>query len=218
MTASADGPGEFATPAILERAPTVVVPRAAGPVTLDGEIGEDEWSAATEIALRWRALGAVETETPLVRLQYDDENLYFLCRSWTPEGRAVEAPDREHDGDVWADDAFEIFLLPAGQERHMQFIASASACRSEGIGRAQDWTVPWSAAAKTHRDEQGRNAIVIEIAIPWTSLGGKFEPGVKQGFNVVADFSPQVIIRSFSVGSGYNLHDKRTFGTLMLAP
>ena len=118
---------------------------------------------------------------------------------------------------MWQDDGFEVFLMPHGSTKYYQFLLNAQGSRAEGTHRNMKWNGPWQAAAKSYRYRMDM-VIVAEIAIPWKTLGGKPQPGTEWKFNVVADFSPQAIIRSWAPVNGRNLHDPQRFGSLKITP
>lgn len=87
------------------------------PVTIDGKADDSAWAGAQPLdAFRLAWLGAGErpprTGTK-ARLLWDREYVYFFAEMADAD---LFARVSEHDGEVWTDDAFELFFKPAADK------------------------------------------------------------------------------------------------------
>jgi len=114
-TATAAAKGEKPTAATAPgRAGVYLCRRAAAPLTIDGKADEKAWQqaeAARDFYLPWLGAAAPGAQSPTrARLLWDDQYLYFFADM---EDADLHAQIRDHDGKLWTQDAFEIFLKPA---------------------------------------------------------------------------------------------------------
>jgi hypothetical protein len=90
--------------------PVWEVPRAGTAIEVDGRLEEAAWFGAPALELTefpwWRG---GKKERTLVKLLWDDENLYVAHLS---EDAHITARHRERDGRIAEDDCFEIMLMP----------------------------------------------------------------------------------------------------------
>ena len=101
--------------------PEYTIYRAAGPIAIDGQLDEPSWLAATEVGpfeFPWWISG--EQEQTIVKLLWDDENLYlaYFCMD-----RHISAFETERDASVFNDDTVEAFIAPNPDhaKRYMNF-------------------------------------------------------------------------------------------------
>ena len=95
---------------------TLKVPRAAGPVTVDGKLDEEAWkSAAGSGPMKAPASGGKMLPETSFRIMWDDENLYV----------GYDAPDdhlhcthTKRDEPIYEQDAVEVFLDPDGDGKN----------------------------------------------------------------------------------------------------
>lgn len=95
--------------------PTVYQCRWADePITVDGKADEKSWGVAQPLdsfRLAWLGAGERRPRTATTaRLLWDREHLYFFAEMADAD---LYARVTEHDGEVWNDDAFELFFKPA---------------------------------------------------------------------------------------------------------
>jgi hypothetical protein len=89
--------------------PRYEVRRAAGPIEIDGKVGAEEWSRASEAVafiFPWGSQTGAKQETR-TRLLWDDEYLYV---AYECEDTDIVAQCTERDDWVYRDDTVEIFL------------------------------------------------------------------------------------------------------------
>jgi hypothetical protein len=88
------------------------VPRATGPVTIDGDIHKPVWRAAPWTDDFVDIEGHLKPRPPLrtrVKMMYDDDNLYFAAQLEEPH---VWATLTQRDSVIFHDNDFEVFLYP----------------------------------------------------------------------------------------------------------
>lgn len=91
-------------------APSYVICKAAEPIDLDGRLDEPAWFAAASLGdFQFPWFKAGRREQSVVKLLWDDENLYIAC---VCEDAHVTARTVEHDGPVPQDDCLEIMVAP----------------------------------------------------------------------------------------------------------
>ena len=164
------------SPPSARPAKTVTVLRVESPITIDGDLDEQEWSLAepaTGFIQQNPHTGQPSTERTEVRLLYDDENLYvgvYCFDSAGREGLVVNQINRDFRGTE--NDVFGV-LLDTFQDGRNGFIfqtnpqgaKSDSQVGSDGSSYNLDWDVIWQVKTKTTED--GWQA---EIAIPFKSI------------------------------------------------
>lgn len=91
--------------------PETVIPRAAGPIVVDGDPGDAAWRQAPplEFVFPWDDVSGGGAQSTVARMLYDDDALYLLYECVDPY---LDAEVTEHDGPVYEEDAVEIFVTP----------------------------------------------------------------------------------------------------------
>lgn len=101
----------------------LIIPRATGPVTIDGELSNAEWAATARTSDFVRATdGRPDRPRTKARLMYDDENLYiaFEC-----DDDHLFSTFENRDDHLWKQDAVEVFIDPRGRGRdYLEFQVS----------------------------------------------------------------------------------------------
>lgn len=199
------------TVAGVQGMPLVTVPSLGTPPTVDGVLSAGEWELASGPGLFRLLGGSVAQLQPEVFVTYDAANLYVAARLPLPEGANPRATATQHDGAVWEDDAFEIFLAPGGVGApYYQFIVNATGVQWESVGKDATWGADWT--AKTGR---ARGCWSAEAMIPFAALGVS---APVNGTTWAANFAwdcqtPSAAISTWApVEKG--LHDPLHFGTL----
>ncbi|MBP7147289.1 MAG: carbohydrate binding family 9 domain-containing protein [Acidobacteria bacterium] len=155
------------------------IPRAAGPITVDGVLDEPAWSGALALPIAYEVRQSENGPTPVVTrvlLMFDDDNLYAAFRAEDPEPARIRAHftdrDRAYEDDFVGlaldtfDDArrgVEFFVNPLGVQSDLVI--------TNATGNEDDtWDAIWDSAGRI--TESGYD---VEIAIPFSSL--RFHPG-----------------------------------------
>ncbi|MFM8273758.1 MAG: PQQ-dependent sugar dehydrogenase, partial [Gemmata sp.] len=176
---------------------------AETPITLDGAADEPAWQHAQPIAafhVPWlgdRARAARTATT--AKLLWDREYLYFHADM---EDSDLFADITEHDGELWKNDVFELFLRPDSDKTgYYEFQVSAGGAQFDAFYPSYDLdTLVKHAKAGKFRMESrvklrgtlNQRADVdkgwsVEGRIPWTDLvrtGGRPVPGEKWKLNL----------------------------------
>jgi glucose/arabinose dehydrogenase len=162
------------------------------PPIIDGAANDPAWSRATVIddfGQPWVPGAPRVQEGTKVRLLWDREWIYFVAEM---EDRAVSRVQREHDGPVWEDDAFEIFLRPSKNHAgYFEFEVSPGGSIVDAFFRtAESWRTPaelrrdkFHLDAKTTIHQSGGDGRpqgwTAEGRIPWSDFnlaGGRPAP------------------------------------------
>jgi hypothetical protein len=179
--------------------PSVSARRASGPITVDGRLDEPTWSAADTLGgLRQREPleGEPASEATVVRVLYDDENLYLGILAHDSSLDDIVARVLERDGlaefGLFGDlldvpDDMVAVVLDTYHDRRNAFLFATNPVgnqtdaliENEGQGINEDWDGVWDVAARRH--ERGWSA---EIAIPFRTLRFSADERQTWGFNV----------------------------------
>ncbi len=173
------------------------------PITLDGVADEPAWQhapAITSFYLPWLGNQARRARTTsTARLLWDREYLYFHAEM---EDSDLFADIPEHDGALWKNDVFELFLRPDAEKTgYYEFQVSAANTRFDAFYPRYDFaTMEQQARVGKFRMESQvklrgtlnqRNDLdrgwSVEGRIPWTDFrrtGGRPQPGEKWKFNL----------------------------------
>ncbi len=119
VAAGLAGPAAQASPAPVGGDP-VTVHRAAGPISVDGDLGDAGWQGAAAID-HFYETNPGDNTPPKVRttawLTYDDRYLYIAVKCDDPDPSKIRAPFVERDEIIGTDDNVAIFLDPRNDRR-----------------------------------------------------------------------------------------------------
>lgn len=196
--------------------PTAAAHAVATPPTIDGTLSPGEWDQAARLTNFTVHDGdgqaADQTE---VYVTWDRQRLYIGFRCAQPGGH-LQAAARARDGEVWGDDAVEIFLQPDPQSAtYYQFIGNAAGTIYDARGAGDPgWNGDW-----TYKAAVGADCWTGELSIPLASLGIKLGAGdTVLGLNICRDQkSPPAPASCWAPISG-SFHNPGLFGTLVLSP
>lgn len=142
-------------------------------ITVDGVLNEAVWQTAPLFA---DFASLKETKSPIpetrVRITQNDSHLLLAVECLEPAMPSLVAKVTAHDGDVWMDDAIELFLDPSGKrDSFVQIIANANGTVMDGFvaGPKSPIDKSWEsgAVAKTSRQP---DRWFLEMAIPFANL------------------------------------------------
>lgn len=203
----ADAPAaDHPVPAPLTAAPpTEFECRWAGtPVTIDGRADDPAWKHAPVIDtfhLPWLKEKARLSRTATkARLLWDREYLYFFAEM---EDTDLRAKVKEHDGNTWEDDVFELFFRPDRQKTgYYEFQVNALNTKFDAFfpkygledfekqKRAGDFHIESRVVLNGPLNAEKGGAAkgwAVEGRIPWTDFlktGGRPVPGESWAFNL----------------------------------
>lgn len=163
----------------------LAIPMLAGQPNLDRRIEEAEWRGGVGV-FGFRALdsGQIVALQPRVLLARDGEAFYLAAHLPLPKGTTPKHAVADHDGQVWQDDAVELFLDPHPQdEAYYQFIVNAGGTTWESRGTDPAYGADWQAVVRVED-----TAWSVEVRIPYAALGtAPPAEGAAWGVNVAWD-------------------------------
>ena len=103
--------------------------------TIDGDLSDAAWSKATVIdkfTQKQPNPGTQPTERTVLRIMYDENNLYFGIYNYDSEPDAIVARSMQRDGPLYTSDSFVIQLDPGQSRRNAySFEVGASGGRTD---------------------------------------------------------------------------------------
>ena len=121
--------------------PLATAPYLAGPVGIDGAFELDEWDLANGLCAFVDVTdGKLSAAQPEVYLSRDDAALYVAARLPLPRGKYPVARVDARDGNLWDDDALEVFIDPGTTTGdYYQFIVNSRAVQWDSKGKDKSW-------------------------------------------------------------------------------
>jgi hypothetical protein len=164
--------------ASAQTTPAITATRTAGPIHVDGRIGEAEWAGSrpeSGFVQRTPQPGAPATEQTEVRVVYDDEALYIAARMLDSHPDSIAAPLARRDPTIPYSDWINVLIDSYDDHRtafHFGVNPRGVARDLYHTGDDDDpgWDAVWDAA--TQVDSLGWTA---EFRIPFSQL--RFRPG-----------------------------------------
>lgn len=174
--------------ATAERGPELVVPRAAGEITIDGELEDPGWTASLA-----RTGAFVDGDKPAhpysdARFVHRDGQLFVVLYAADEDIRIAEA---KHDDPLYLSDAFElVFRTPRGELLIDVSPGGVVTDARRSVGGATDFA--WESHARVSVDRDGTvddpsdqdEEWVVEMAIPLDALGLTGESGERVGLTM----------------------------------
>jgi hypothetical protein len=115
---------------------------------------------------------------------YDSNALHFSVLADEPKMKNLHAHVTKHDGQLWTDDAFELFLAPRGStDDYFQLIVNANGAWYDGSGNQRATSAVWNMQPRINvsRSPAGWG---VEVALAWSDLGLAAKPGDRWGVDV----------------------------------
>ena len=163
------------------------VKRAVSPATIDGLTDDACWkdSESLDIMNDWEKATRRKGGHSFAQLSYDDQALYVLMTCLEHRMDKLRTVVKDRDGDLWNDDCVEIFVHRQSDppDYFRQFMISASGVIYDGD---QTSGAKWNSSVKV-ATKNLKDRYIIEVAIPWSDLGGKPAPGEKIKANFARD-------------------------------
>jgi hypothetical protein len=170
----------------LSKAPpppgTIYIPRATGPITIDGVASEPSWAAAATSPELVTAEGSADPiGKAIAKMTWDDQNLYVFV---TVTDSDIVSQYKKHDDPMWKQDCIELFIDADGNRRGYIELQvdpnNATFDKWYATTRAQPgdegWDSGMQSAVRLHGTtepgdtDQGWE---VELAIPWAAVKGK---------------------------------------------
>ena len=161
--------------------PSVVAIRidASEAPTIDADLSDPAWAKATVIenfTQKQPIPYAAPTERTVLRIMYDENNLYFAFYAYDSAPERIIARSMQRDGPLFTADSVMLYIDPGQTRRNAyNFEIGASGGRTDQLElnnteELREWDTIWEARARIVED-----GWVAEFAIPFKSLS--YEPG-----------------------------------------
>lgn len=147
--------------------PLLRIPKTDAAPTIDGKLDEAAWRDAAAAPIRQKNDGYPDARENRALVTWGEEAIYIGFKSHPNDADPV-AKHKEHDGKVFMDDCFELYLWPKGkadEDTYFQFIVNAAAATLESRAVVPEWDGEYD--VKTHRGDDGWS---VELAIPYKTL------------------------------------------------
>lgn len=171
--AAADAPGarDFRTYQPSVQATRIETNQAP---TIDGDVSDAIWAKAPLIDEFYQLEpkeGAPATEKTVVRVLYDENNLYVSIYAYDDEPDKINATVKSRDGALAKDDVVRIYLDPYMSRRDgYAFEINPLGARLDSLIQnnsdyLKEWNTTWSAKSRIVKD-----GWTVEVAIPFRSI------------------------------------------------
>lgn len=164
----------------------IVVSRASGPLSIDGELDEPAWTSAARVETFYE-YSPGENVAPPVRtrafIAWDDDALYVAVRADDPRPREIRAPVVERDQVFGDQDNVALFLDTNGDRRvALQLRVNPRGVQADAVNNdatgSEDFAPDFFYDAAAHIDARGWSA---EFRIPLRSL--RFSRGAARAWS-----------------------------------
>ena len=178
---------------------------------VDGKLDDAVWKAAPVqgdfISLATGERSAVRTE---VRAVCDGKTITFAFHCVEPKYGEMRAYATDRDGDVWMDDAVELFLdTRRDGKTYFQVIVNTLGTIQDGETRDAGWNGAVRTAVR-----KGKGFWDVEIAVGLASMKAKARRGATWGVNFCRDRQPDPQESSSWTYVGESFHNPSKFGVL----
>ncbi len=155
--------------------PTMRAVRTDARITIDGTLNEPAWQEAEWVSEFWQIIprdGFRMSDRTVVRVLYDDNNLYVGAKMYQAEPDKLKISGLEHDPPPYASDAFGVGLDPNFDRQNGYIFSvnpSGAVWDGQGFNDSRYVNGAWDGVVHvgTQRDTDGWTA---EVAIPFTTL------------------------------------------------
>jgi hypothetical protein len=183
-------------------APVLHIPHTPGSITLDGDTDDQGWTQPPGPARTGPFLlpnGVVARPNSNARLVWGDGHLYL---SLFAADEDIRTRTDQPDGPLWLDDYFHLVFVRGSVEYAIDVsprgVVTDAVRKSGGV-----FDYSWSSGAHVspeldgtlNNDKDMDEEWVIEMAIPFESLGLKGESGERIGFSVTRCDTPKEMLR-----------------------
>lgn len=180
-------------PELMPR-PVAHATRIDQPIVIDGKLDEPIWASADSLDRFIQSqpdAGLAATERTVVRIMYDDRNLYVggMLYDSDPDAMVISTLEKDFPGESTRDyDIFSI-TLDTFHDRKNSFIYLVNPMGAVRDGQtyddSRDTNFSWNGVhhVRTRIEDWGWS---VEMAIPWSSI--RFDPSVQDqewGFNIL---------------------------------
>jgi len=159
--------------------PPAVIPRAAGPIHVDGVLDEPAWRSALQLDIPFEVFPANNIPASVLTeayLTYDDSHFYLAFKAHDPDPNRIRARISDRDA-AFSDDFVGVVLDTFNDGRRgYEFLVNPFGVQMDltiddlGSGEDASWDAIWDSAGKLTDD-----GYIVEMALPYTSL--RFQRG-----------------------------------------
>lgn len=147
--------------------PTLEASRTEVAPVVDGNLNDLVWQQPVHVS----EFLTIESKAPPVEteawLAFDSENFYVAMKCHEPEMDKLVAKGKERDGNIFKDDAIEVFVGPSLEDpTYYQFCSNVNGVQHDG--KVFDNTFTSEFTVGIAREDA---AWTIEVAIPWKDMG-----------------------------------------------
>ncbi|MFH1570493.1 MAG: sugar-binding protein [Gemmatimonadota bacterium] len=157
------------------------------PPQIDGELDDPAWQAVRPLEpfLARAFTGSEQAGVPTeARVAYDGDALYVALRCAEPEPGELRSAGSRRDDALWNGDTVELFLSQgADAAPYFHLIVNPGNARWDGDSSLEGDNAAWDAAWQS-ATAVGPNAWTVELAIPWSSVGGRPAAGSARRANL----------------------------------
>ncbi len=143
---------------------------------IDGKLDDATWKSAKLLDKFVPAASAPAGKTvvdTVAYTTYDDKNLYLAVECSEPSMDKIVNTGSEKDSDVWNGDCLEIFISTTAdtpyENRH--FIINPNNAQWDGKSPPENNDVTWNADWQSAVTKNAASW-TVEVAIPWSAIGG----------------------------------------------
>lgn len=194
--------------------PTTRAGRVDHAPVVDGRLDDGIWQRPPDAQefIEMNTLGKPSVPT-VCWVAHDDQNLYVALRCTEPRMDRLKVDAKDRDGQVWTDDAVEVFVdTNRDRKTYYHFIVNAAGVVLDANGRDTAYNANLQVATAVEPE-----AWTVELAIPWTELNLAALPNSKlMGLQLVRHRAQTDEILQFPPVNGPN-HRPAFFGDLELS-
>lgn len=161
--------------------PSMRAVRTGGPIRIDGIMNEEAWSSSDSVSQFIQAMpdvGAPATEETVVRVLYDDENLYIGAELFDSDPNGITAQFLHQDFQTHDDDVFAVTLDTFLDRRNsFMFLINPRGAVKDGqvFDNSRTTNLAWEGVIEVRTSIHDRGW-TVELAIPFTTL--RFDPNL----------------------------------------
>jgi hypothetical protein len=142
--------------------------RTSKKIKLDGNLNEAEWAKAPVVTNLLTRDGKIEKHKTVIKILYDNENLYFGVEANEPDMKNLRAQYDQRDLPVYSDDCFEVvFDTKNSYKTFYHFVTNTIG----GIYDAKAGNSAWTSKNSYSSGIRGKNGWTVELKIPFRDLG-----------------------------------------------
>jgi hypothetical protein len=185
---------------------------------IDGKLDDAVWKSVKPLEKFVPASFEPATKTVVdvvSYITYDEKNLYLAFNCSEPMMDKLVNTGSAKDSDVWGGDCLEVFISTTSDTPHeyRHFILNPDNVQWDGksppVKGDVTWNADWQSAVSRNADSW-----TVEIAVPWSAIGGSPAPGSTRFVNLCRQRKPVAEWSSWcSVFDGFL--DATKFGTWM---